>query len=358
MQNYKLRIAMLIDCYGGNFIGGGQVHVQNLKRKLEKNHNCHIEIFSQKNPNIVTRLLFNVWIVPAIALKHLKNPFNVIHAHAYSAGLSGKILSLILNTPIVYTIHGSNTLDLVKSKIECPNWKYYLEKWFLTGIVYDAQISVASNFLNYKNVNKNIYIISNGVEIISELKYLTKNKLDKKVLLFVGRLEKIKGLDKLIKALSEIKNDFELRIVGEGGQINELKKLVSDKNISNKIKFLGKKTKQELQKEYQKADLFVLPSLSEGQPLTLLEAWANKIPVLVTRVGDNINMVENAIDGFLAEFAKQKHLRETLQYAFKNINKWKEMGIKGYKKAAKKYTWDETARKTYLVYKKVLKIKK
>jgi len=176
--------------------------------------------------------------------------------------------------------------------------------------------------------------------------------------LFVGRLEKIKGLDLLIQTLAGIKDrlpEFELRVAGDGSQREELERLVHKLDLDKVIKFLGEKRKEDLAKEYLQADIFVLPSLSEGQPLTLLEAWAARLPVIVTRVGHNPFMVEEDRDGFLAKPGSIKSMGKTLIKAFQERKKWPLLGERGFMKARKDYTWDKTVKKIAAVYSQVLK---
>jgi len=353
----KLRIAMLIDCYNGTFIGGGQVHLSNLIRILEQKYNCEITIFSQKNAHLLSRLFWNLWVVPKVWANHRKKNFHLIHAQAFTAGISGKILSLILHIPVIYSVHGCHTMDMVKNGFENKSIKYYLERFLLTQIKYDKQISVAANFLNYPNINRNIEIIENGINPIQSNKQATSRKIkDKIIMLFVGRLEKIKGLVYLIKALEKFKYNinWRLNIVGEGSQEFVLKQLTYDQNLEDKVIFLETKTGQELEKEYDRADLFILSSIAEGQPIVILEAWAHKLPVLVTKVGHNPFMVQNSKNGFLVEAGSIKAMEDGLQIAFANKNQWQKMGENGYQEVINKYTWKIAAAKTFKVYKSLI----
>jgi len=348
----KLRIAALIDAWLP-FCGGGQVHVRETTKILKKKYNCDIVIFHGFGGNVMLRAFWNFLVIPQVLMKYFRKPFNLIHAHAYSAGFSGKILSLILNIPIVFTVHGANSLDLGKK-----GPKAWLENIILTKIKYDCQISVARSFLKHKNVNENIRVIPNGADVrklkIKYKKSKTQIKNKKIKLLFIGRLEEIKGVDILLKALGKVKDKlpkFELRIVGEGSQKKGLEKLMHRLDLCKQVKFLGRKIGQKLTEEYQEADLFVLPSRSEGQPLTLLEAWAAGLPVLATSVGDNPRMVIEGKNGFLVKAGNVGSLSRGLLKAFKKRKQWKKIGQRGYNLVGKKYTWDKTAEKIYKVYK-------
>lgn len=352
MKVKKIRVAIIIDCYGGNFIGGGQIHLNKIKKTLEEKYNCNLDIFSQTKSGLFWRWIFSFWVILWVVVKNRNRKYDIIHSQSIPVGISAKIISLIIHRPVIHSVHGANYLEMERLGLKSKSIFYYLEKFVLTEIKYSGQISVAKNFLKYPNKNTRIWIIPNGVEISNYInKKINSNFVN---LLFVGRLEKIKGLDILIKSLTKINFKYQLKIVGSGPEKENLIKLVKDKKLIKKIIFLGKKNGKNLEKEYFWADLFVLPSLTEGQPLTLLEAWAHKLPVLVTEVGHNPEMVVNSYDGFLVKPGQVSGLIRGLESAYNFRKKWRKIGENGYNKARKFYTWDMTAQKIFEVYKNVL----
>jgi glycosyltransferase involved in cell wall biosynthesis len=112
----------------------------------------------------------------------------------------------------------------------------------------------------------------------------------KKNILFVGRLEPLKGILLLIKVIKEINNpNIILIIVGDGPLKNKIQKY-------SFVKYLGKIPNEELYKYYNTVDLFVLPSLYENSPMTILEAKACGCKILASDVGDNkYNLSEKEI---------------------------------------------------------------
>ena len=95
--------------------------------------------------------------------------------------------------------------------------------------------------------------------------------------------------------------------------------------------------------------------MTEGQPLTVLEAWANQMPVLVTKVGHNREMVKEGVNGFLVKPGSAEALKEGLLRAISYRQSWYKMGEKGSELVKTRYTWEETVRKIVDVYKTVLK---
>lgn len=352
-----MNILILIDAWYP-FVGGAQVQIKNLTKILKKNYGIKYYILHSPSANILLRFLWCFWVIPQAIWLNKKYQFDLIHAHAYWPGIPGKILSKILNIPIVFTVHGSNLLDLQKISI-----LYLLERFILCKIKYDWVISVSTDFLKYKNVNKYIYVIPNGVDVnkFNILKKDIKNNLStinnkQLTILFVGRVEEIKGVKYLIKAYRQITKQYtnvRLTIIGDGSQKQRLIQLTQQLGISDKITWKNIKKYKDLIKEYKKSDIFVLPSLSEGQPITLLEAWAAKLTVVVTSVGENPRMVKEGINGYLVKHGDVKDLAKGLTKAIENKNR-KKLGKNGFNLVKNKYTWKNCAKKTYEVYKKVI----
>jgi glycosyltransferase involved in cell wall biosynthesis len=330
----KTNICYLIDLYNSDFTGGGQVHLNYLIKNLKQKHSIAYKIFSGANPNFFIRFLNSFLIIPQIIASHRQKPFNLIHAHSIPVMFPAKILSLILQIPVVVTIHGNNMLDLYQNKklwslAKQPIWKYWLEKLILTKIKYHAQITVSSTFFDHSNINKNISLIHNGVDL-SLFKNLPRTQ-KAPLVLFVGRAnEPLKGLNILQQAMIKVKKTIP----------------------SAKLKIISNLSYSQIPKQLSKTALFVLPSLSEGQPLILLEAWAAKIPVVVTKVGENSKMVKNKINGYLANPGDPDDLADKIITALENPD-LKKLGINGYKQV-KFMTWAKVTQKTFKIYQKII----
>ncbi len=152
---------------------------------------------------------------------------------------------------------------------------------------------MAKNILNVfddAGIKNGVYI-PNGVAIgqFAKEKAVLRLKADHKArFLFVGRLEEQKGCKYLIQAtriLIEKTQDFEILLVGDGSQREILDNLTEENNLGSYVTFLGSVDAEKLKDFYCASDVFILPSVWEGLPVTLLEAWSAKLPVIVTNVG-------------------------------------------------------------------------
>jgi len=324
-QKSSISICYLIDASPEKFTGGGQAHLTNLMRELKRSDHStsslsDLYIFSGPSPRTFIRFLWSFWVIPQVMLSHIfYRRFDLIHAHSVPAMMAGKIISTILGIPIVVTIHGA--------------WmKNWLEKIILTKVRYDFQITVSRNFLGVANVNKNVVYIPNGVDVVKFAKLHTSlRSFANFTILFVGRKnDPVKGFKFLEEAMKLVRE-----------KIPGIKLLVADGSIS----------REEVTKMYLRADLFVLPSLSEGFPLTLLEAWAAKLPVIATAVGEVPYLIKDGINGYLVPPGEARSLAQAITKALRNPDLAK-LGVNGYN-LAKEYSWKKTAQDTLRVYQKI-----
>ena len=121
------------------------------------------------------------------------------------------------------------------------------------------------------------------------------------------------------------------------------------------ITFKGKLSTRELIKEYKSSNLYVLSSRTEGDSLTIKEAWAAHLPIIATRCNAPEYYVEDGVDGWLVEKENAGVLSEKIAEVLKmNASKRHEVGNKGYEKVKKQFTWDIAAKKTDAVYRHIL----
>lgn len=374
------KICVLIDAWEPVW-GGGQTHVWEISKRLVQDFGYEVDIYTRKlistrgkkynrnenhlnnrlkifriGPatnfyNIFGRVCWLLSVIITVFKNHPKRKYSIIHAHAYIAGLPAKILSLFIKLPVIFTVHGCNNLDLGRL-----NLTTYIENILLTKIKYDIEISVGRNFLKHKNVNNNIFIVPNGVNI-KAFDQAKSGRLRPNILkiLWVGRYDKMKGLGILINAYAnilKINKNFELFLVGDGPEKNNISKLIDALCIRNYVKIINKKKYQGLIKIYKSADIFILTSLSEGQPVTILEAWAAGLPVIATDVGDNRYFIKNQVNGWLIKPDSVSSIIQALIEA-KDSKKLIKMGKSGYQLVKKYYSWELTTQKIHRIYQKL-----
>ena len=139
-------------------------------------------------------------------------------------------------------------------------------------------------FINKIGVDNKILVINNGVTIQETNNKVFQNSIIQ--LLVVSRLVTQKNIDSIIKAVKVMENEgIILNIVGDGSEINNLKNLVENYELKEKVNFIGKIENAKLNEYLSNADIFVQASNYEGLPHSILEAINYEIPILSTEVG-------------------------------------------------------------------------
>jgi len=269
-----------------------------------------------------------------------------------------------LNLPIFVTINGLPGMSWKFGNFFVDNigllhtsflGKYELEK--ADGIRLLAN-SLESDLKKLGIFNKEITTIHNGVDI-NIFKPNLKNNIREElsipeeniIILYVGRLSRVKGIEYLIESFKRVNSKYKnltLLIVGDGELRTVCKRMCRG---YNNIIFTG--TRTDINKVMSSADIFVLPSLSEGCPNAVLEASASGLSVIATKVGAVPELVENNKTGFVVTPKNVEELREKIQILIDDDELRKEMGRKARKYMEKNFSWKKTANKLDRFYKNV-----
>ena len=175
------------------------------------------------------------------------------------------------------------------------------------------------------------------------------------VLLYLGRLHRIKGLGRLLDAWSDVygescSQDWHLVFVGwDDGDEDALREKVRNENVKARTHFLGPRFGMEKATAFQHADAFVLPSESEGLPMSVLEAWAYRLPVLMTA---ECNLAEGFRESAALRIRpKREDIRDGLRELFDLPRAQRqEMGARGQSIVKKKYSWESLSEDMKDVY--------
>jgi len=274
-------------------IGGIAQHVTNLKNFLEKNYNT-VEIISSENTfTIPIKGLKNPSFMISSFLKtKFKKNFDIVHAHNIPSALAMK------NSPgkKILTIHGifSEQIDQLHGKTTGNISKKY-EKDALSWADMITVISKES-YDYYTSLGHKVIQIPNAIDI-SSLSTDEDRKYEKQVL-FAGRLSKEKGVKTLIEICKKLPHDIHLIIIGDGPEVENIKKLESSQN---NIHYLGSKNHQQTISLIKGSDVLVQPSFSEGISTTILESMACKTVIVASNVGGNLELIQDQESGILVE---------------------------------------------------------
>jgi glycosyltransferase involved in cell wall biosynthesis len=213
--------------------------------------------------------------------------------------------------------------------------------------------------LEYYGFNKDkLFLIPNAVDVEKFIPPTNKEEIkkklgfeNKKIVIFIGRLTKQKGINFLLEAFKEVDNENKfLIILGEGELKESLFKKIENLGIKNRIWFGGKK--DNVIPYLQAADVFVLTSISEGLPIVLLEAMSCGLPVIVSNVGGNIDVVENEINGYVVFPYDIKRIKIHIEDILKDEKKANLMGNRNRKKVIENYSCEAIIKKYLEIYSK------
>lgn len=241
--------------------------------------------------------------------RELKN-FNVAHAHEYTTfeNISLHHYATKHNIPYVLQAHGS----LPKLEKACIKWFY--DQVIGYRILRDASKVIALSEIEARQYEKMgvprraIVIIPNGIDLEEYTnlppKGSFKNKFniddDEKIILYLGRIHRTKGIDFLIEAyaylINNMKcNDVELVIAGpDDGYLAEARTLTNNLGVSDSVLFTGFISRENKLRALVDADVFVTPSFY-GFPITFLEACATGTPIITTTLGDTLEWIDDNI---------------------------------------------------------------
>ena len=206
--------------------------------------------------------------------------------------------------------------------------------------------------------NQGFKIIPHGIPTYSNHIPVSENKNIN--ILFVGRLERRKGIDVLLKAIPLVfkSNEYiSFHIIG-ADPLKLGSFFSSNLNIKEKVNFLGKVPNDQLKKAYQKCDIFVAPSYYESFGLIFAEAMAYGKPVIGTNVGGIPDVVEHNTNGILVTPGDQNELAEAILKLANSSKLRVSMGNAGRKRVKEKFSIPEMASNSVKLYEEVLSKKK
>jgi glycosyltransferase involved in cell wall biosynthesis len=222
-----------------------------------------------------------------LTIKSLVQAKGITHIHAHwilPQGLIAVLYKILFNKriKIIVTVHGSDFWSFSKG----------IRKHLLLFILRHVNRVTVSSLpikegVEQLGIKKDIHIYPMGVDtslFISQHEN-TPKKPNKQTLLFVGTVVEMKGVRYLIEAMPEIIKEFpnvELEVIGDGNAKKEMEDMTKHLGIEDHVHFRGSVLHHKLPSYFAKADLFILPSLSEGFPLAVMEALSASLPTIVT----------------------------------------------------------------------------
>ena len=363
----KVKIAILVALFPPRHLAGIEMVTYNIAMRLsKKNHEVHViatldeglpkesiekdfyvhRIKTSKIPILRTALYY---IKSFFAVKKI-NP-DIVHIQTIYLSLSGLLIKKFLHKPYVVYGHGSD--------VYLPwRFKNIISKPILKNA--DAVIALTEDMKRevQKIYDREVFVIPNGIDL-ERFENLSKEDLrseleikEGKIILFVGTLRPVKGVRYLIEAMKIVtdKNkNKRLFIVGDGEERGYLESLVRNLNIERYVTFVGKVPNEEVPEYMGASDVFVLPSLSEGFPVTVIEAMASGLPIVATDVRGLSEIIKNGENGFLVKPKNSIEIAEKVLLLLEDDELRRRIS-RNNKEEVKRYSWENIVENLKEVY--------
>lgn len=395
---------------GGKDTGGMNVYVRELTRYLGQ-LGVHVDVFTRSQDEHVPHVLHDLgygnrvvhipagpeYPVPKSDLPEFIPEFtcgirefasakeiryDLIHSHYWMSGLAGAELSDVWGVPLVHMFH---TLGKMKNKIaNRPEEMEGQRRLDGEQFVLDAADRIVAatpaeldQFMEmYRVDQEKVVVIPPGVDRShfypipkDEAKAVVGIPPEAQMILFVGRIEPLKGIDTLLTAMALMRENchlgrcsYHLVIIGGNPQdetrdvnseMNRLKQICHELDLEDTVIFLGKRDQNTLPYYYSAAEMLVMPSYYESFGMVALESMACGTPVVASHTGGLAYLVQDGVTGFTVPGGDVPALADRLTKLLFDHDLRERMG-KQAATYASSYAWEHIARQIISVYESML----
>lgn len=311
----SLNICMLTD--DPSSIGGGPEHIRQISKILINHYGAHVDLVTPKTmadfvfSDFGQRLKYVVWVCRLL----LTSDYDIYHSHSFSTSLVLPLAKL-RGKKIGLTVHGRGASLAGAGVLNATSAPKLLAQLVLNHWPFDFRLS-ASKLAGF-------VVVGNGIDLAEFAKV---KRVGHKLftVLCISRRDPIKGVSILEKAIAKVPN-CKLNLVSG---------------------------RQRTMADFDSADCYVLPSLSEGLPIVLLEAMGARLPIVATDVGDCRSLVEKSGSGLIVPPGDVAALTSGIKKMM-ILKKRQQMGVNGYEYVKRYYTWRKVTDATWKAYSKVI----
>lgn len=374
--------------------GGMNVYVQQLARSLG-NLGVTVDIFTRQHPDSASLI---EEISPGVRVIHLPGgdangsmedlfsylpgfleavqefraennlTYDAVHSHYWLSGWVGRALARDMDVPHVATFH---TLSLVKMQSRAgetePIHRQRVERELMADtdqiIAFSPHERDAMARL-YDADPDHIELVPCGVDLTRFQPLNQEESRERlglngdKVLLFVGRIESLKGLDLLVHTAAQMETCQGMRVLvvggddgkdGKEGEAARVRQLVQDLDMDEIFDFVGRVDQEDMPLYYSAADVCVVPSFYESFGLAALESMACGTPVVASRVGGLSTVIQHGRTGYLKSWRCPEAFANSLEMIISSKKLQNSMGIAA-RKRAEDLGWDQVAERMLRIY--------
>jgi D-inositol-3-phosphate glycosyltransferase len=385
---------------GGNKAGGLNVYVLELAHRLAA-AGCRVDIFSRASSRDYPQV---VELAPGLRAVHLKAgpvrhlrpenvykhldafvdtliefqaadgaAYDVVHSHYWLSGLVGERLGALWDVPHITMFH---TLGEVKNRASVAEHESELRILSEASIIAGAD-SVICATEHERSLLRQLYaadpakvsVIPLGVDLerfrpLDKTEARARLGVDSgRIVLFVGRIEPLKGIDILIEAAALVESDLDCSVIVVGGdsgsqaRVNRLRELARERGIAERVRFVGAVEHERLPLYYSAADVCVVPSHYESFGLVAVEAMASGLPVVASRVGGLTGTVRDGETGYLVPWLCPEPFAERIELLLENEPLRRNLG-EAAREAVARFRWENVVTSLLDLYDELLGVRR
>jgi len=285
-----------------------------------------------------------------------KERADILHANSlhFFTTVAACAISRLRHQPLVTTLHVADTSNLESGRMLAKAYDMSIGRLILEASRHVVAVSNAvMKYAMELGVNPlRLSVIPNAVDLNEfSPKGNTRNIVR---VGFVGRLISNKGPQYYLEAAAQVLKlhpETEFSLIGDGPMRKQLEERVAELQLTNCFQFLG--NVPSVSDFLNECDVFVRPSLTEGMPLTVLEAMACGVPVIASRVGGTPELITDGENGFLIDPKSVSQLRDCLLRLIKDEKLRRRVGSKGRAYVEEHHSWREVAARMSTLYEQI-----
>lgn len=319
-------------------------------------------------PLFMPRMLRESWFIPEILKCLLKLRADVVHVHGYRclSSFNAVYFAKIRNVPSVLTPHGiyptrSFTNGLAKSIFDHVFGRLLLS--FSDKIIALSEHNKQLLLQVGASASK-IVTVPNGVKVEEYASLQRSNNILEElntngpVLLYVGRIDWNKRVEKIIEAMPTILKEFphaKFVAVGPdyGNYVDKLSAIAKKLEVEHSIVITGSVSRERLLEFYSAADAFLLPSSYEGFGLSMLEAMSSRVPVIASPYGGPGDILSHGVNAWLLKESTPNEISRSV-YSVLTDQRLRKGLVKNAFELVKKYTWKNVVNELEIIYEQTI----
>ena len=294
--------------------------------------------------------------------------YDLVHSHYWLSGWVGRSLAHDMEVPHVTTFH---TLSLIKMQARAGESEPIQRQRVERELMADADQIVAFS-PHERDAMARLYdadpdqveLVPCGVDLARFQPLDQEESRERlglngdKVLLYVGRIESLKGLDLLVHTAAQMETGQGVRVLvvggddGKGDATRKIRQLTQDLEVEDLFEFVGRVDQEDMPLYYSAADVCVVPSFYESFGLAALESMACGTPVVASRVGGLSTVVQHGRTGYLKSWRCPEAFADSVEMIISSKKLQSSMGIAA-RKRAEDLGWDQVAKQILNIYRRL-----